>query len=268
MKQSKRQNGAGKLSKQNKKRVKYPEKNEVSHAKKSRHSIRRQRNKNMLITAVLVAVLFAILVFISLKVLFIVQKVEIVGTERYMPEEITAYCRIPYEESIFKIDTDGYEKGLYDEFVYIDSVSVKRRLPNKILIEITDSTPTYYSPQNDTYTIYSQSFKKLTSRAQKPETLMGIEADLSNEEIKSTLQQVIDAVKEGGYENITLISVADISDIVIVYDDRISIKFGTVLDIDYKLKMAFHLIENEISDGEKGQINITEAGKAIFTANG
>ena len=51
--------------------------------RKSRKTVRKQRNRHLLATAVLVIILLAICIFISLKVLFIVRHVEMEGSQRY-----------------------------------------------------------------------------------------------------------------------------------------------------------------------------------------
>ncbi len=235
---------------------------------KSRKDIRKQRNQNRFVTAVLVTILLAICLFISLKVLFIVRTVESTGSERYTQEEIVAFCAIPLEENIFKIETKAIAAALPENFTYIEKAKVSRRLPDKILVTVTDSIPTYYNEVKDgelsTYTIYSQGFKKLTVQAAAPMGLMGIDADLTNENNKKTLQSVIDLVHEKGYEGISCIAVQDTGEISIIYDDRVTVKLGTMLDMEYKLKMSFHILTEEIGRDEKGVIDSTTAGNRVF----
>ena len=236
--------------------------------RKSRKTIRKQRTRSRLLTFVLVAILLVICFFISLKVLFIVHNVEAVGSERYTPEEIVAFCAIPMEENIFRIETKAIETALVENFTYVEQARVQRKLPDKILVTITDSIPTYYaenkSGELSTYTIYSQNFKHLTVQAAIPAGLMGISANLDNEETRRQLKEVIDTIDSKGYENITATEITEAGNINLVYADRITIQLGTMLDMDYKLKMAFHVIENELSSSDKGIIDAKQAGSAIF----
>ena len=249
------------------KAVRKPE-NRYNSQRKSRKTIRQQRNRTRLATFFLVSVLLAICIFISLKVLFIVRTVESEGSERYTQEEIIAFCAIPLEENIFKIDTKTLESGLVENFTYIETADVQRRLPDKILVKITDSVPTYYGESEKdgvyTYTIYSQNFKYLTAQASAPQDLMGISADLENRYIKNTIGDIISLIKTNGYENITKITVKSASDISLEYDGRIDISIGSMLDADYKLKMAFHVITKELKAADKGVVDATQAGTAVF----
>ena len=236
--------------------------------RKSRKTVRKQRNRHILATTVLVAILLAILVFISLKVLFIVRHVEMQGSGRYTQEEIINYCAVPLEENIFKIDTATLEQNLPLEFTYVESARVQRKLPDKILITITDSIPTYYGinyeGELETYTIYSQGFKQLTVQAAAPDGLMGIDADLSDRSVKETLEGVISRLSQSGYTGVTMIKVDSAGDISVVYDNRIQINLGTVLDIDNKLKMSFYVINNELGREDRGVIDSTQAGSCVF----
>ena len=236
--------------------------------RKSRKTIRRQRNRYRLVTFLLVSVLFAICLFISLKVLFIVHSVESVGSERYDREEIVAFCAIPMEENVFAIDTKALETALYENFTYIEKAKVQRKLPDKILITVTDSIPTYYSENAGeglpTYTIYSQNFKKLTVQTAPPAGLMNLKGDLTDENVRQTILQLIKIIEKNNYSGVTRLQVASVSDISIVYDNRVTVKVGTILDIEYKMKLSFHVIENELTSTDKGVIDATQAGNAVF----
>ncbi|MBR4035193.1 MAG: FtsQ-type POTRA domain-containing protein [Oscillospiraceae bacterium] len=236
--------------------------------RKSRKTVRKQRNRHLLATAVLVIILLAICIFISLKVLFIVRHVEMEGSQRYTQEEIINYCAVPLEENIFKIDTATLEQNLPLEFTYVENAKVQRKLPDKILIIITDSVPTYYGINYEgeltTYTIYSQNFKNLTTQAALPDGLTGIDVNLEDETARNTLNEIISKLARSGYTGVTMIKVDTAGDISLVYDNRLQINLGTMLDIDYKLKMSFYVINNELTETDSGTIDSTQAGSSVF----
>ena len=236
--------------------------------KKSRKTIRKHRNKRIFATIILVSILLFICIFISLKVLFVVRDVEVVGSEKYSQDEILAYCVIPLEQNIFEVDTEVFEKNLPNEFTYIENAKVQRKLPDKILITITDSIPTYYTEivedEISTYVIYSQNFKRLMEQSAAPDELVRISANLENEESKNLILQIIGKLEKQGYDKVTGIIVNEKNDVSITYDGRIEVKLGTMLDIEYKLKMSYHILQNELNDTDKGVIDATQAGSAIF----
>lgn len=237
--------------------------------KNSRKAIRRQRTMHIVTTVTLIAILLAICIFISLKVLFVVRKVDVIGSEKYTPDEVLAYCAIPMEENIFNIDTKTLEEQLPKEFTYIENAKVQRKLPDKILITIEDSIPTYYSEEISddeikTYRIYSQNFKLLTAQASPSEGLINISANLENESEKELIFKMLDKLNANGYDRVTALKIDENADISFVYDGRIEVKLGSFLDVDYKLKMTYHVLNNELTDTDKGVIDSTQAGSAIF----
>ena len=247
---------------------KLKQKPDANSQRKSRKTIRKQRNKHIFATTVLLIILLLICIFISWKVLFVVRDVEVVGSEKYTEDEVLAYCAIPMERNIFEIDTEMLSESLPDEFTYIDSAKVQRKLPDKILITITDSIPTYYSEvineEISTFIIYSQNFKELTKQSAASEGLINISVNLENEGSKEVLLQVIEKLETNGYDKFTKIAVTDSGEVTITYDGRIEVKLGTMLDMDYKLKMSYRVLREELSETDKGILDSTQGGSAVF----
>ncbi len=235
---------------------------------KSRKDIRKQKNRDRLITFVLVTILLAICLYISLKVLFIVRTVEAVGSERYTREEIVNFCAIPMELPIFEVETKEIAAALPENFTYIESAKVVRRLPDKIQVQVVDSIPTYYHETMEgelsTYTIYSQGFKQLTVQAARPSGLMGINADLTNQRHRDNLLEIIDILKDKEYTGVSCVQISHSGEISFVYQDRVTVNLGSMLDMEYKLKMSFHILQKEITEDETGVIDATTAGSAVF----
>ena len=269
-KEKKRKDPSAKRNTEKKNTKARPERKEEAQeeepVRKSRKAIRKRRNRYRILTGTLLVILLGIIGFISLKVLFVVHRLEVRGTERYSDEEILAFCAIPLDQNIFDVDVDSLSLALPEEFTYIDSAKVKRKLPDKIQINIVDCVPTYYSVnegEEPTFNIYSQNFKYLTMRSSQPETLMRIDTDLSDEQAFSTTRQLIEIMQKKGYEKVTRIK-ADDSSLSFIYDNRIRVDLGNMLDIEYKLKMAFHVLEKELSPNERGVIDATKPGQAVF----
>ncbi len=262
-KKGKRVNDKKENSKSRREAEEQPEEEPV---KKSRKAIRKRKNRYRILTGTLLVILLGIIGFISLKVLFVVHRLEVRGTEHYADEEILAFCSIPLDSNIFDIDVDTLSRALPEEFTYIDSAVVKRKLPDKIQINIVDCVPTYYSVnegEEPTFNIYSQNFKYLTMRSSQPETLMRIDTDLENEQAFSTTKQLIEIIQKKGYDKVTQIK-ADENTLSFIYDNRVRVELGNMLDIEYKLKMAFHVLEKELSSNERGVIDATKSGQAVF----
>ncbi len=236
---------------------------------------RKRKNERFITVFILSSLLFIICAVISVRVLFVVRNVEAYGSQRYSEEEMIAYCDIPPEISLFTVDIDLLEERIYEDFTYVDKVDVRYSLPDTISIEIEDAVMTYYLivDKEDSgadvtkYDIYSQSLKHLTSQAVKPAELFGIKADIEDEEIIQLAIDIREIIEANGYNPMKEIYIESIANIQIVYDNRIVIQLGTMLDLEYKLQLANHVITNELLEDDTGVLDCTKAGEAIYKPN-
>ena len=75
---------------------------------------------------------------------------------------------------------------------------------------------------------------------------------------------MIDKIAKRGYEKFTCIAVAEGGEVTLTYDDRVTVNLGTMLDMDYKLKISYHVLTKELGETDTGIIDSTQAGSAVF----
>ena len=230
----------------------------------SRKTLRRRRMIKRLLGMLAVVVVTAAAIFAAMKLLFVVRTVDIKGSDIFAVKEISDFVAIPQEENIFKIDTEAIEKSLVEEFTYIDSAKVIKRLPDRIDITIEDSRECYYAIENEKYAVYSQSFKALRNSTEPPQGAVWLDIEMTNAEKLASVKNMLELFSKYALDNITAVSVSDEGMIGAIYDDRIEIDFGTVLDIDYKIKMCKKILDEKIPDCEKGAIDATEGGEVVY----
>lgn len=250
----------------NKKQVNKAEKAAAMQSPKrvSRKTIMRRRMIKRVIGMLLVVAAIGGAVFAAMKLLFVVRTVEIDGSAIFTDKEIGDFIAIPQEENIFKINVDELSQILVDEFTYLEDVKIIKRLPDRIEIHLTDSQERYYTVSENDYTVYSQGFKVLRNSSEPPVDAVWLDFDVADETKLSTAKTLIQLFGKYQLENVTKISVTDDNMIGIVYDDRFEIDFGTMLDIDYKIKMCKKVLDEKIPSGEKGTIDATEGGEIVY----
>lgn len=230
----------------------------------SRKDLKRRRIiKRVLSFFALIAVI-ATAFYFAMEMLFVVKEINVSGSNIFTAEEITGFIAIPEEENIFRTDAEEIENRIEEEFTYIESAKVIKRLPERIEIIITDSTESYYTVQEDIYKIYSQNFKYLRNSSEPPVGTIWIDTDISDEEKMSTVKQLVELFRKYEMTEVTKISCSEDNVIGAVYADRFEIDFGTMLDIDYKIKMCRKVLEEKIDTEEKGTIDATAGGEIVY----
>lgn len=106
---------------------------------------RRKRNKiikSILKLLLLLAIIVGIILFLFMSPVFNIKEININGNKRIDSNEIISLSQIHNDENIFKISKNSVKESI-KENPYIDSVEIKRKLPNKIEIQIIERTPKY-----------------------------------------------------------------------------------------------------------------------------
>lgn len=201
---------------------------------------------------------------------FVVASVEVTGNERYTAEAIAAASGIAVGDKMYELPTDeaGLSAELTKRFPYIKSVEMKRVIPDRIVITVTEETAVFVSEIYGEYALLSEELRVLELAEVKPageyiklvlpEVKNAIEgepiefkADMFDVAEKAAEAVCADSMRAGT-------SVLDISDrfnIRIAFEDRYRIVIGDINDIELKLTLAFEIMKDEVFDGgNKGTI--------------
>ena len=107
----------------------------------TRRRVRRRRGSRALYSALLLLFLVAAGVVLSLTVLFKVERVTVVGTDKYPPDEVAAASGILPGENLFRIDKKAAVENILAQYPYLEEAEVHRRLPAAVQIDVVQSTP-------------------------------------------------------------------------------------------------------------------------------
>ncbi|MCL1822791.1 MAG: FtsQ-type POTRA domain-containing protein, partial [Oscillospiraceae bacterium] len=101
----------------------------------------RRRKQNMVIYYMMF-LLTGIVIFsiLSVTVLFKLEKIQTEGDCIYSEEEILAAANVKTSVNLLRFDTEECKKRIIDSLVYIDSVQIRKSLPDKIVIQINGAS--------------------------------------------------------------------------------------------------------------------------------
>lgn len=217
----------------------------------------------------------------------------------YTSEQIVQALGVDLEENIFSFDPSAKAAALEKVFPMLEDIRVERDYPGTVVVRVTEAQPAYAMQTKSGWLTLSAGLKILASDAAQPAglpTLYGGEPVSTNpgdqlsfeEEAASgsagadsgassgassvaeeagdkrldslnTLLAALDSLGMRG--DVTRIEFADPEEMAFLYQDRISVLLGTLNELDYKLRLAQHVLLNEDGKG----CAVTDTGTLDFT---
>ena len=108
---------------------------------------------------VLVLLFFVVILVMSLA--FRVSKIEVINASEYTDEEIISASGVERGANLFFVDRFKAASMIFSDLPYMDTVSITRRLPNKIVIQAEGSAPAAYMVIDEEYWLLDRSGKML-----------------------------------------------------------------------------------------------------------
>ena len=221
----------------------------------------------LLYTLMVIAVL-GVGVALSLTVLFKIETIEVAGDTRYSAEQIIAYSGIEKGQNLFLCDSKTGKENIMQNLPYIEDVQVRRSIPSKIVIEVTEGTPAGTVEFSGRYIVISRLGKVLEETDAPVEGLpliRGLEltsaepsqqAAYKDEDTKKILEDITNAVGEVGLDKISEMDLTKRTSPRLLYDGRIRIMLGQPLDLNLKLRFAMEII-SKLEPDDRGIVDVS-----------
>ncbi len=212
--------------------------------------------------------------------LFICQTatISVIGNDVYTKQEIIAASGIEKGDNLLFISSDNSEKDIYSKLSYIEQAAVRKQFPNQIKIEVIESKQNVDVVTNEGVITVSKRMKVLADVSNdQNENIVVLGLNPTEYVIGETLvdqdpEKVMHLVtifdildQNNAVSEITEIDISDKLNILINYQDRISILLGTAGDAEYKLLIALETLQNNIDASKTGSLDISIAGRAFFS---
>lgn len=230
--------------------------------------------KRLLIMGAVVAALA-----LSMIIFFRVRHVEVRGNVFYTGEEISAATAIADGDNLLTISRGQVAGSVMAQLPYIESVQVTRRLPDTVIVTVTEFDTTYAAQDASGAWYLMTATGKLTEqvseRSAKDHILIenlllknptvGQQAEPSAEEGKEdaarrkleTLKKVLQEIEAAELvREIKSVNVLSTSSISLWYGDRFQVELGGSNDLAYKLEYL-KLIVAEQKDYTTGTIDLS-----------
>ena len=233
-------------------------------------AIRRTAAVCIIIAAVII--LAAVFMFIF----FRISEVDISGSAKYSEQELYSALKLSKSSNLFLTRTSVLEQRLRAAYPSLDTVNIKKQLPDKLIITVTDGTGEYYIKMGGQYYTVTSELKIIDITDGIPDNcvellscditkaIMGEKLQFKTETHYNYLCRLLSDIKEHSIsEHITRIDMSEKFDVNLKYDDRFIIQIGQANQTKTKLTLTETVIST-LSADEKGIIDATSTENCSF----
>ncbi len=229
---------------------------------------RKKRKKRRLITGFVIFMITAISVaaVLSVTVLFPIKIVKATGSKLYTEKQIVKSSGISEDNNLFTLSAEAVTENLVRNLPYIDSVELKRELPDKITIVVNDATEYACFYADDVYYVISQGGRVINAYTEQPENTFLIEGCKAKCKVGKIIE--FDDVKKKDLvfsiaENlddknvfINKINVSDDFNITLTVEGRFNVILGNKTNLDKKIAQLATMIES-MDKNATGKIDLS-----------
>lgn len=237
------------------------------------------RNNNIIISMMFIVAVAIIGVFaaVALKV----NVIEVNGSERYSDASVLEAAGLNGNVSMLLINAASAENKIETILPYIEEAEIKRVWPDKLTVSLTDAVPVIAVDTGEGYVLMNGSCKVLDDDAVTvgvntalirgvgiSSAVPGKTVEFSGNVSTEDFSLLTKAFADHGIGNISEYDLTMISDISVIIDHRIEVKFGTLAGAAEKLAFGKQIIDKTIaSDSNHTMIvDLTADGKAYVRA--
>lgn len=242
---------------------------------------RRNRNKFHIPMSSLPVLLVIILVLVCIGIfavlfLFNIEEISVVGRSQYEEEYIRNSLGVEEGDSLVGLNPVDIKVSVMQELMYVDEVRVKKEYPHKLIVEVEPSIPKVNVAYSGGYLLVSAGGKILDICAEakagllvvygyNPEFTSTAEMLTSQDDQKTkVLETILETMENENITKIKSIDMTDKYDITLDFDGRITIEAGNASDMEYKLRYADKVLNENIGDKKEGYFIFIGTNEASF----
>ena len=243
---------------------------EVRSINKKKMSRRRKMKKHFL-SILLALVVMSVGLVLVFSLFFKINTITISGDKVYSDKMVAEKSGIDFGENLFKVNEEKLSQKLSKDLPYIKSVTVERKLPDTIIINVEAAKEVAAVATEKGFVLLDEKGKVLDKDAsilkenvavinniKLKEYVEGEKVVLTDEKKTDALIKLFEAIKNVDMQLLTEIDLKNINDIKIRYDDRITFAVGSLTNVETKLERGMAALEkeNEINAYSKGTLDL------------
>lgn len=238
---------------------------------------RRSRRYGRVLFGVLSFLIMASAIFAAITVFFKITEITVLGETRYDKTLIRETSGIEVGENMFTINKFKAIDRLFANMVYLDEITIRRKLPNEIQITVSECEPAAALETADGYWLMDRKGKLLEKvplsqtagitlargvevAEPKPGLVIG---QSENEKIQPMFDLIALLSDKDMLSDVGVIDLSKLYDIQFTYLDRFTVKLGSAEQTDRKLRFLNEVVKR-LNESDRGTIDVSEVKTARF----
>lgn len=255
-----------------------PEKG-LERVRKKRTRMTVNRRLLTVLTVILLAAVFAVLV---VTLFFRVSEVRVVGNTHYNDQDIIDASGIEYKKNIFLIDSGNVASSIISQFPFIKTVRLSRQVPSTIVLKLESDEALFYTDIAGEFFIISRDMRVVgieksaedaekrypgTKRLVTPavsEAVVGREIVFVRESYADEVRKLAASLSASEvFEGVTTFDVSNKFAVRLIYGHKIKATLGDASDFDLKLRFLNEIIKDVGDKGGTVDLDTVEMGYFI-----
>ena len=237
---------------------------------------RRAFSGPLMFVVVVVAAIFVMSLF------FRVEDIQVVGNQHYTAEEIIRAVDIEEGDNLFFFDRFAAVGRAFSKLPYIETVTVERSLPNRVVITVGETTALAYLELGEEKWTLDHNCKVLGKAAEgetaslipivgiRPGTLLigeQMQTEDQAQELVDFLAAVLYQIEERGlYSEVKRVNFSNPKSPEFTYSNKYTVVLGTQNNLERKVGMFVNVL-GKLKPGDVGIIDLSDGRTAHFSPN-
>ena len=235
-----------------------------------------KQRRRLIFYILLFAVILIAFLAVSFFVFFRISEIRVIGNAMYTEEQIMEYVSFHTGDNLFSFDAEKTEAALRRNLPYIGDVTVSRKLPSTVTIDVSERTEDLalrlgeeiYLVAGDLQVLGRYGANEVIPNITKLYTgsvercIVGERLTFLEGRADDNLKYLYRCLEANRIQKkVRTIDITSRFDITISYDDRFTVYLGSAEDMDIKIQFLVAILER-LGSSERGYINLSDCREA------
>lgn len=240
-----------------------------------------KQRRRLVFYILLFSVIFLAFLAVSFFVFFRVREIDVTGNNMYTDEQILEFVSFHTGDNLFSFDASKAEANLRKNLPYLGSVSITRKLPSAVSIEVSERTEDLAYHLGDEIYLVSGDLQVLGRYGANEvipdvtvlyagavgKCIVGETLTFLDRRTEDNLKELYACLAANGLlKKVRSIDITSRFDITLNYEDRFTVYLASADNMDIKIKFLSAILER-FGTGESGYINLADHREAAVRLN-